>query len=284
MFQESRFSTDGVVLNVARGPANGPPLAVLHGVTRRWTDFLPLLPALATRWHVYGIDFRGHGNSARVQNGYRVIDYVGDIVGWLETEAAQPAVLYGHSLGAMVAAAAAARSPQRVRALVLEDPPFDTLASGIRETQFYDLFHGFRELARRERSVPQLAKALAELRVGVAGRPEKVRLGELRDAASLRFSAKSLTLVDPECLTPLLEGRWLDGYDRPSILSRIACPVLLLQGNHQMGGMLPDVDADLTAGALADCTLVRFPKTGHNIHWYDPAGTLSAVMGFLEGV
>ncbi len=45
----------------------------------------------------------------------------------------------------------------------------------------------------------------------------------------------------------------------------------------------PD-DDDLTAGALADCTLVRFPKTGHNIHWYDPAGTLSAVMGFLEGV
>src|SRR5438045_742737 len=105
MWSEQQFPGPDTSLNTATGPASGPPLVFLHGVTRRWQDFLTLVPALTGRWQVHGLDFRGHGGSGRVPNKYRIIDYVQDAVSVLRTRVAEPAVLYGHSLGALVAAA-----------------------------------------------------------------------------------------------------------------------------------------------------------------------------------
>src|SRR5687767_1435425 len=128
MLRESTLSTGGFKLNLAVGQASGPPLVLFHGVTRRWQDYATLLPVLAMRWHVHAPDFRGHGLSDRRTNGYLVIDYMQDALTLLAT-LAQPAVLFGHSLGAMVAVAAAAAKPEQVKAVILEDPPFDTLAA-----------------------------------------------------------------------------------------------------------------------------------------------------------
>jgi pimeloyl-ACP methyl ester carboxylesterase len=93
----------------------------LHGLARGWQSFLPLIPTLALRWQVYALDQRGHGKSERA-NSYFAIDYVPDIVGFLRHEIRRPTVLYGHSLGAMVAAAVAAEAIDLVRAIILEDP------------------------------------------------------------------------------------------------------------------------------------------------------------------
>ncbi|MFY9662418.1 MAG: alpha/beta fold hydrolase, partial [Terriglobales bacterium] len=59
-----------VRLNYAEGPAAGPPLVLLHGLGRRWQVFLPLIPALSMRWHIFAVDLRGHGKSSRVSRGY----------------------------------------------------------------------------------------------------------------------------------------------------------------------------------------------------------------------
>ncbi|RPI87788.1 MAG: alpha/beta hydrolase, partial [Planctomycetaceae bacterium] len=74
------------------------PMVFLHGVTRRWQSFQPIEPLLAARHQLHFVDLRGHGQSSRAA-GYRVIDYVDDIVQFLEVHVKQPAVLYGHSLG-----------------------------------------------------------------------------------------------------------------------------------------------------------------------------------------
>ena len=70
------------------------------------------------------------------------------------------------------------------------------------------------------------------------------RLGDLRDRASLAWSAQCLSQLDPEVLTPVIEGRWLDGYDFPDALSRVRCPTLLLQADPSAGGALTDADAE----------------------------------------
>src|SRR5947209_9478255 len=94
-------------LNCARGPAHGPPMLFLHGVLRCWQDFLPLIAPLTTRWHVHALDFRGHGRSSPRSGRYRVVDYVEDAAAFLRHGCDEPAVVYGHSLGAMVALAVA---------------------------------------------------------------------------------------------------------------------------------------------------------------------------------
>ena len=89
-------------LRIATGPEAGPPLLLLHGVCRRWQDFLPLIPALTPHWQVHGLDFRGHGGSDDRPGQYRVVDYIEDALAVLHLMP-DPAVIYGHSLGGAVA-------------------------------------------------------------------------------------------------------------------------------------------------------------------------------------
>ncbi len=288
MLVESKLHGGDEPLNFASGPASGPPLLLLHGVTRRWQDFVTLIPALSLRWRVHSLDFRGHGKSGRTPGKYLVKDYVRDAVAFLRHHLKEPAVVYGHSLGAMVAAAAAAEAPQLVRAVVMEDPPFDTLGPRIRETPFHAFFSGVRAALaageRGETAVEALARRLAEVRVpGMTG-AESVRLGDVRDPTSLRFSARCLADMDPEVLLPLVEGRWLEGYDRDALLRRIQCPALLVQADVAAGGMLPDADAASAAALLAQGSLVKLPQVGHLIHWLAPEATARLACGFLESV
>lgn len=284
MLEEFEFDSTGVRLNVAVGPESGPPLLFLHGVTRRWQDFAGLLPAFAARWQVYGLDHRGHGRSGQAPGRYLVTDYARDAAAFVRDQMPQPVVIYGHSLGAMVAAAVASEMPDRVRGLILEDPPFDTLGSRIGESAFHDYFVQLQRLVRRVGNATDLNRELPELRYTVPGQPAKIRLGDTRDPASIRFSARCLSLLDPEVLTPLVAGQWLDGYNTDSIVKKIACPTLLLQADVAAGGMLSDPDADHIASLIADCTRVRLPGVGHLIHWMQTETTLRLALNFLESL
>ncbi len=210
---EARFQAGTVGLNVASSPATGPPVVLLHGVTRRWQDWLVAVPYLTARWQVFALDFRGHGLSDRTPGAYRIADHVPDIVAFLRHGLREPAILIGHSLGGNVALAAAAEAPERVRALVLEDPPLEMAGPRLAETPFLDTFRVFERHAGSARSVPAIAADLAAARVLIPGRREPVRLGDIRDPISIRFTAASLRRLDPEALRVPIAGRWLDGSD-----------------------------------------------------------------------
>src|SRR5688572_14362128 len=99
MFEENLVSIPECSLNVARSLSSKPPLVLFHGVLRRWTDFLSVIPPLCYRWQVIGLDFRGHGKSTRTPGKYHVIDYGRDAEAILNRVTDERAVIYGHSLG-----------------------------------------------------------------------------------------------------------------------------------------------------------------------------------------
>ncbi|HEY2840670.1 MAG TPA: alpha/beta hydrolase [Pirellulales bacterium] len=284
MFKETTFTAGEVTLNVAEGPAAGPPLVLLHGVSRRWQDWVPLLPTLSTRFHVFALDFRGHGRSGRAPSAYRVVDYVRDAVALIDRITGVPPIVYGHSLGAMVALAAGAERADRVRALVLEDPPFETLGPLIRNTAYRGMFAAFGQLAGAGRSIAELARELAEVDLSPPGKAQRLRLGDLRDASSLRFLASCLNQLDPRTMTPLVEGGWLTGYDLQALLARVRCPTLLLQGERSHGSMLRDASAAEVASVISDCTRVRVEGVGHLIHSLKTEETLRIVGNYLESL
>jgi pimeloyl-ACP methyl ester carboxylesterase len=283
MFQEHVVDSGGSELNVAVGPHTGPPLVLLHGVTRKWQDFVPLMADLVPRWQVFALDFRGHGKSARRPGRYRIAEVVQDAVTILHDVVPEPAVIYGHSMGALVALAAAARASWQTRAVVLEDPPAPRLLSGIRDTPLFPLFSALKALAGRQEPVAALTRLVAEIRIPVAdGRT--ATFAEIRDPTSIRFTARCLQDLDPEVLTPLLEGRWLEGYDVEAVGRAVQCPVLLLRGNEQLGGMLPQGDVATLTGRLADCTVIDVPGAGHLLHWLATEVVVRLTLGFLEAL
>jgi pimeloyl-ACP methyl ester carboxylesterase len=267
-------------LSYFEGPKSGSPLLLLHGVGRCAEDYRDFADALIARWYLFALDFRGHGGSERISGRYFVTDYARDTVAFVRNEVRQQVVIYGHSLGAMVALAVAAELPGFVRGVVLEDPPFQTMGQRIAQTPWQALFTGMREVPKSGASVDQLAAKLADLAVPVPGRSGLTRLGELRSEESLRFSSQCLARLDPEVFTPIIEGRWLDGYDERELFSRVRCPALLLQGDPSAGGALTDADADAAMTVLPACRRIRFAGVGHLIHQDQPAAALRALEEF----
>jgi pimeloyl-ACP methyl ester carboxylesterase len=261
---------------------SGPVLLLLHGVTRCGADWEPLLPALAEDWKVIALDQRGHGTSPRAES-YLVTDYIADVVRFVQEETADTIVLFGHSLGAMVAAVVATELPDRVRGIILEDPPFHTMGNRIAGSAWQAQFTGMREAARKRGSVEEITDALADIRLPASGGGFK-RLGDLRNRASLAWSAQCLSQLDPEVLTPVIEGHWLDGYDFPAALSRVHCPTLLLQADPSAGGALIDADAESLKSIISACQQVRFPGCGHNLHRDHPESVLRVFADFAASL
>ena len=191
MLVEKSFDTGEVVLNYAEGPNNGPPLLLIHGWTDRWQDFLPIIPTLSMRWHIYALDFRGHGKSGRTQGKYRPEDIVEDIVVFLQDMVEEPAVLFGHSAGGVAALMLGVQLSEKVRAIIVGDSPID-LGSHIDQMSKEEMKHYWANLR------DLLGRPMEELMSALA---------ERYDISRLRYSAKTLSQVDPEVLDFHAEGR-----------------------------------------------------------------------------
>jgi esterase len=203
----------GVTLHVAEdGPADGPPVVFLHGITSSGGTWNWLVPQLAERYRVLRLDFRGHGRSGRLPDRYDYSGYVSDAVAVCEHAAGQPAVVIGHSLGGGAAAALAQQRPELVRAIVLEDPAL----AGSTEIADNSLLEGFklmRELIPQVQAsgmpIDDLVAAIADLPSPATGR----RLGEDLCADSLQATAEALLLLDVSVLDVVLDGTLVPPFD-----------------------------------------------------------------------
>jgi len=259
-----------------------PTIVMFHGVLRAWNCFLPLATQLSPTYDLISLDQRGHGTSDRADR-YLVADYADDGVEWLERAVGRPTVLYGHSLGAMVAASVAARCPNLVRGVVLEDPPFDTLGKYIKNTALHDYFRQLSELVAAQLPQAELTRRLSDVTTTNPQTGGRLRLGDVRDAAALRFFASTLRRVDPRVFEPIVSGNWLDGYDIDRVLGEIRCPVLLLQGEAAAGAMLTDADVARVRTAASDVAHVRLPA-GHMLHWQKTQEVAVLTIGFVESL
>ncbi|MFE3763902.1 alpha/beta fold hydrolase [Streptomyces sp. NPDC059104] len=98
----------------------GSPLLALHGHYNEASAFAPLAGALAPRWRVIALDQRGHGESDRAP-AYGRDGYVSDVAALHRHLGVGPVPVLGHSLGGVNAYQFAARHPDGVSALIVED-------------------------------------------------------------------------------------------------------------------------------------------------------------------
>ncbi|HEX9839783.1 MAG TPA: alpha/beta hydrolase, partial [Anaerolineales bacterium] len=123
MLKEQFYNAGQIQINYATGPANGPPLLLLHGVTSNWQSFLPLIPDLCQNYQISAMDLRGHGLSGKIKRGYALVNYSADVLHFVQTKLKRSTVILGHSFGALIAIHVAAKLPQYIRGIILLDPP-----------------------------------------------------------------------------------------------------------------------------------------------------------------
>src|SRR5918997_2923495 len=118
MLQETVPSADGTPIACWRS-GEGPPLVLVHGTAADHGRWSPVLPAFEGRFAVCAVDRRGRGGSGDSE-GYAIEREFEDVAAVVDS-LGEPAVLLGHSYGALVALEAALLTGN-VRKLVLYDP------------------------------------------------------------------------------------------------------------------------------------------------------------------
>ncbi len=155
-----RFSpVADVELTYATAAGAGPlPVLLLHGLSQQRHFWGPVIRRLRTR-PVAALDQRGHGDSdTAIDVDYSIGACAADAVAVLDDLGWPRAVVVGHSWGASVALAAAAREPERVAGVALIDGGLWSPSS-----------FGPRDEARRRLTPPALGIPEADLWTAVRG-------------------------------------------------------------------------------------------------------------------
>ncbi|WP_051167621.1 alpha/beta fold hydrolase [Actinoplanes sp. N902-109] len=125
-----RITVAGLRLHerVRAQPVAGLPVVMLHGLAVSHRYLMPTAHALAGRHPVLVPDLPGFGFSDKPRRALNVGEHAAVVAAWLTAHRLGPVCLAGHSFGAEIAAAVAARRPDLVAAVVLAGPTSDPAA------------------------------------------------------------------------------------------------------------------------------------------------------------
>jgi pimeloyl-ACP methyl ester carboxylesterase len=284
--RENTFDAGIVAINYAEISSSSTPLVLLHGGSNRWQSFNNIFSDLAAMWHVYAPDFRGHGKSTWVPGTYRLQDFADDTIAFLQQCLKEPAYVFGHSLGGMVALLVAAQFPDGVRAVAVGDAPLTSQTFQATFHQSRDRMLAWRDLAGGQKSFDEVVDALKDAPIKVPGRGGYVPMREVagEDAPVYTFLATDLQQNDPDMLTALLDRyeTTVAGYEMNSVLPNIQCPVLLLQADPTAGGLMTDREVELALPLLDRSQHLRLKGISHILHIEHKEPIFQALKAFFQ--
>jgi pimeloyl-ACP methyl ester carboxylesterase len=268
-----RVST-GITVHLVERPGTGTPVILLHGIWGTWQSWLPLidLPTDPFDGHpLWLLELRGHGACGKPETGYALKDYAADVCALIEARDAQRVILGGHSLGALTGLVVARRMPERIEALILEEPPIP--------------------MPTDVRSLDGFWASFAEAVIGLLmlkHQPFDVIVHELmaRDpelsGAEAVDAAESITTTADGVFTAIINGEF--GADGLTDGAPLDTPALIFQGALPDQRALSDNGVALLRAMLPKSQVVVLPNTGHSVHRADPEGFSLAVQSFLRRV
>lgn len=248
-------------LNYVELRANGSPLLLLHGATNQWRAFEPVLSHLEMHSHVYALDFRGHGNSSR-PGSYTMKDYREDTHSFISSRIQKAPVIFGHSLGGMLAIMLAVHYPEWVRGIVIGDAPLSL-------QRLHNSILNQRDIAYR--IVHLLKNKLFD---------------QLRSEVKDSVFVENLIKCDPEMILAMQDRfeETFGEYQIEKVLPQVKCPVLVLRGNPQLGSMISDEDFAKAQELLPTISVLQIQDTGHSLFTKDNALLLSVLGNFLKNL
>jgi esterase len=248
---------------------DGPPLVMLHGLTGHAHTWDHTAAALSSRYHVYALDQRGHGDTEWAPR-YGIPAMLDDLLGFLDALALPVVTLMGLSMGGIVAYQFTAAHPERVSRLVVLDIGPEIAPAGAR----------------------QVAASLASSRV-FGSEDEAVATAR---AANPRPTDESLRHRVSHNLRPQPDGtvtfKWDKSLRDPGAISdglspdqrwaawnSLSCPVLLVRGDDS--DILAQPTAERMVAGNPRVSLAVVPDCGHSITLDRPQGLLDAAAPWL---
>lgn len=240
-------------------------VVMLHGVGGGKEAFRPQMQPLAEAgYRAIAWDMPGYGESPGIAP-YDMAGLAAALAALLDRLDLPQAVLLGHSMGAMVALEAVARTPARVAALVLSagSPAFGK-ADGAWQQAFL-----------RDRLGPlDQGRTMAEVACRLV--PSMIGAGSAPEGAALATAIMSR--VRPDTYRAALHA--LMGFDRRDALASIRVPTLAIAG--EVDPAAPAAVMEKMAARIPGAQYVVLPRAGHLANLEQPQAFNAALVAFLN--
>ena len=249
------------------GDSQNPSILLLHGILDSGQCWPVVGRDLAEKFSIVATDARGHGHSSGPdERGMSNEALADDAAAVIQALGLEQSYVFGHSMGAITAATLAARHPELIRALILEDPPlmeemmiamFEA-SQGPGKNPWQPLID-LRTLSREERI------ARARVMNPKWMEEEIVPWADSKAEYSMDVFATSGKFLRP----------WREA------ISPLSCPILLLYGDNDQYAIVAEQVAQDVQEFWTNCQAVHIAGAGHCIHRDKYNETMAAVWKFL---
>ncbi len=244
------------------GPADAPPIVLLHSLGSDTSMWQPQVDARADRFRLIRLDTRGHGRAPSPDGPYALADLGGDVIDVLDHLGLDTVHLCGLSLGGLTALWVALHHPDRLRTLTAANT------------------------AARVGSAEGWAARIDAVRThGLAG---------IRDDVLERFFAAGFDVAQPVAFADAQRAFTTadgEGYaaccaalgdaDLRDEVQRIAVPTLVVGGVLDVA--TPPSDAEWLAARIPGAELVVLDDAAHLSNLDQPAAFTAALAQHVEG-
>jgi len=257
------IASTGITLSAEVRPGDHPVVICLHGIwdDGKYFEQFALAGAFPGQT-MYLFDLRGHGESDKPESGYALSDYAEDIIAFIIERRLEDVVLVGHSLGALTSLLVAAELPDRVGAMLLEDPPIP-LRVETRST-----FASLLDLKQKP-----FETVVEEFLVW---RPFMTR--EQAEASARRLLRTADGVLDAAS-RDLTGGRAFPPTDE-----EIPAPTLVIQAGYEEQRAFGSEGPALLGAILPNLQIETIPETSHNILREKPDKYLEIVNAWWDGL
>lgn len=305
---EKTIQAENVKFNYAEGPDNGPSLLLLHAQTLDWYTYSEVLPELSTKFHVFAVDYPGHGKTVVPADYPMTANQIGsDLADFIQTIIKEPVYVTGNSSGGLLTTWLAANKPNLVKAIVLEDPPlFSAEYPEVKQTVANKLFIASHKAIQDSSydgnfldywlkngteffktytgpfSQQLISFAVNSYKKAKPGKPLEIAFVPV----SVQEMLRGLNYYDPRFGEAFYDGTWNEGFDHAEALQKIQCPTLLIQANFgylqdgTLDGAMSKEQADRAVSLIKNCKYVKV-DSGHVTNLEVPDQFIELVEGFF---
>jgi pimeloyl-ACP methyl ester carboxylesterase len=267
---KSEFITiNNYKIHVKQTGGDLPAIFLLHGFSDSGRYWSRLAADLAPTFNVFMPDMVGHGLSAPLDGVISIIDYGEIVMALLDHYGVDTVGVGGHSMGGVLAAVVAASYPQRFTAVMLEDPAWrDAPVSSPEFIGASPVGPDWRQSTVAMRQMP-VEEALAMVS---AERPS----WHPTDLEAYLHDRLQFDMAIFDQLDFSIRQHWREQ------LGQIQCPLLLVTGEAERGGIIHPEFAQTILGLAHDGHLAQILGAGHGIHREQYEAFRDAVVPFFE--
>lgn len=266
----------GVALSLRRWEGSGGAFLLVHGLASNLRLWDGVAEALARRGHrVVAVDLRGHGTSAKPDDGYDFTTLTDDLIAVLDAVGFASAVVAGQSMGANVALELAWRFPKRVSGVACIDGGWIELSG-----RFPDWVTCTAALTPPATAGRPVAEIEAMLRRHHPDWPEAGIRGALA-CFEHRPDGTVAPWLTLERHLALLRAMW---EHRPSTrYTEVAVPVLLVPAGDGLAAGRGRTEVEAAAASLPRSE-VHWMEGDHDLHAQHPEAVAALLASFAASV